>query len=101
MLNQNAPHQLGRNREKMCAILPVHALVIDQAHVGFIDQGRGLETVAGALAFHVAPRQAVQFVINDGGQPLERALISVAPGAQERAYVVRCRFASLYNPLHR
>src|ERR1035437_7203573 len=101
MLYQNAPHQLGRNREKMGSILPLHALIIHQAHVGFIDQGRGLEAVAGALAFHVAARQAVELVINDGGQPVERALVSVAPGAEKRAYVVRSRFIRLCRSLHR
>ena len=99
MLHQNAPHQLGRNREEMGAILPLHALIIHQAHVGFIDQGRGLQAVAGALAFHVAARQAVEFVINDGGQPFERALVSVAPGAEQRADVAPCRFAGV-RPLH-
>ena len=59
MLHQNAPHQLGRNREEMRAILPLHPLIIHQAHVGFIDQGRRLEAVAGPLTFHIAARQAV------------------------------------------
>jgi hypothetical protein len=53
MFNQNAPHQLGRNSEKMGAILPLHALIIHQAHVGFINQSRRLQAVTGALAFHV------------------------------------------------
>ena len=75
--------------------------IIHQAHVGFIDQGRGLQAVAGALAFHVAARQAVEFVINDRGQPFERALVSVAPGAEQRANVLRSRFTRLCRPLHR
>src|SRR5437773_1748400 len=87
VLYQNAPHQLGRNREEMGAILPLHALVIHQAHVGFIDQGRGLEAVAGALAFHVALRQTVELVINDGGQPVECASIPVSPGSEQLAHL--------------
>ena len=88
MLHQNAPHQLGRNGEEMSAILPLHALVIHQAHIGFVDQGRGLQAVAGTLTIHVTARQAVELVINDGGQRFERALVPVAPGAQQRAYVL-------------
>src|ERR1019366_5440915 len=76
MVYQYAPHQLSRNGEEMGAILPLHALVIHQAQVGFIDQGRGLEAMAGALMSHVAARQAVEFVVNDGGQPAEGALVS-------------------------
>ena len=98
MFHQNAPHQLGRNREEMGAILPLHALIIHQAHVGFIHQGRRLQAVAGALASHVAARQAVELVINDGGQPFERVPVAVAPGAEERADLTHPRLTRL---LHR
>ena len=47
MVDQYAPHHLGRNREEVGAILPLHALVVHQAHVGFIYQGGSLERVAG------------------------------------------------------
>src|SRR5271165_2125688 len=100
MLNQNAPHQLGRNGKKVCAILPLHALVIHQAHVGLIDQGRGLQHETGTLALHVVARQTVEFLINDGGQPFERALVPVAPGAEQLAYVAPSRLASLCRLLH-
>jgi hypothetical protein len=76
---------------KWARILPLHALIIHKAHVGFMNQSRRLQAVTGTLAFHVAARQAVEFVINDGGQPRERALVSVAPGAEERAYVAHSR----------
>ncbi len=87
MFHQNAPHQLGRPREKMRSILPLHALVIHQANVGFVYQGRRLQAVAGAFASHVAARQAAEFVIDDGGQPLERGSFSVAPGSEQAAHV--------------
>src|SRR5437867_6188264 len=99
VLYQNAPHQLGRNREEMGAILPLHALVIHQAHVGFIDQGRGLEAVAGALAFHVALPQTVELVINDGGQPVECASIPVSPGSEQLAHLVHSRFTRVMHLL--
>jgi hypothetical protein len=51
--------------------------------------------VTGALALHVAACQAVEFVVDDGSQSLERALVSVAPGAEELAYV-----AGLFPSLH-
>src|SRR5215469_1187513 len=45
ILHQNAPHYLTRNCKKMGAILPLHALVIDEAHVSFIDQGGSLKAM--------------------------------------------------------
>ncbi len=71
----------------MGAILPLHALVVDQTHVGFIDQGGGLEAVTGALASHVAAGEAAEFVVDDGSQPVERGAIPVTPGAEQPAHL--------------
>jgi hypothetical protein len=100
VVHQNAPHQLGRNGEEMGSILPLHSIVIHQAQVGFIHKGRGLEAMSGALLLHVAARQTVELVVNDGGQPVEGALVSVAPGAQERADIAHSRLAGLSHPMH-
>jgi len=57
VVNQNSPHELGGNGKEMGAILPAHALVIDEPQVGFVNQSRGLQGVAGALPAHVTPSQ--------------------------------------------
>ena len=85
-------------RQEMGAILPLHALVIDQPHVGFVDQRRRLQAVAGALAPHVVVRQATEFVVDDRRQEGERTLISVAPRAEKRADVARNRFTRRFRP---
>src|ERR1019366_3249925 len=85
----------------MRAILPLHAPVIHQPHVSFINQGGGLQAVAVALAPHEAVRQAMQLFINDGGPPFERVLVSVAPGAEKRANLAHSRIAGLCVHLHR
>ena len=85
----------------MGAILPLHAPIIHQAQVGLIHQSRRLQAVAGALAFHIAACQTVELVKNDGGQLLERSLVSVAPGTEKHAYVTHSRFPRLSRPLHR
>src|ERR1017187_159 len=101
MFHQNAPHQLGRNRKEMRAILPLDTLIIHQAHVGLIYQGRRLEAMAGTLAFHEAACQAVEFAVNDGGQPFERVLVSAAPSMEQLADVAHSRVAGLCRLLHR
>src|SRR5262245_45591160 len=88
MVDQYAPHHLGRNCEKMGAILPLHALVVNQTHVGFIHQGSGLERVAWALALHVVVSQSAEFFINDRCQAVESASVSTTPGAEKLAYFV-------------
>jgi hypothetical protein len=47
------------------------------------------------LASHVATCEAVEFVINDGGKFVERASVSVAPGAKESAHLAGRWFLSL------
>ena len=89
MVDEDAAHRLGRDGEEMGAVLPVHALVIDQPHVGFVDQRRGLQAVAGALALHVVARQAVELVVHDRCQLGERALVPVAPRTEKRTDVAR------------
>ncbi len=89
-----APHHLGGNGEEMGTILPAHAVVPHQAHVGFVHEGGRLERVAAALAQHIAGSQAAELCMNDGSQAIERSLVSVAPGAQERADVLCTQFVS-------
>src|SRR5580698_1315121 len=85
----------------MGAVLPLHALIIHQSHVGFVCQRRGLEAVSRALTFHMAASQAAKLVINDRGQFFQRALVTVSPGTEERTYLTHFRWAGLYRFLHR
>ena len=101
VFNQNAPHQLGRYREKVGAVLTLHAFMIHQAHVGFIHQRRRLEAVAGALVLHVTARQTAELVINDGRQFFQSALFAAAPGTEDRAHVARDRLFGVWLHLHR
>ena len=87
----------------MGSILPLHALVIHQTQVGFVHQGAGLERMARALALHIIVRQAAELLINDGRQVVECVLVSIAPRAEQPAYLVcvhlarRCRVVHLYR----
>jgi hypothetical protein len=72
----------------MGAILPLHALIVDEAHVRLIHQRRRLQAMTGTLAPHVAARQPVELVIHDRGQPFERTRVSVASRAEQLAHLV-------------
>ena len=101
VVDEDAAHCLRRCRHEMGAVLPVHALVIDQPQVGFVDQGRGLQAVAGALAPHVVVRQTTEFVVDDRHQEGERKLIPVAPRSEKRADVAWNWFTRASAPIHR
>ncbi len=70
-IHQNPPHQLRADGEEMGAVLPVHLLAAQQFQVGLVDQCRGLQGVAGALPEHVAPREAPQFLVDQGDELLQ------------------------------
>jgi hypothetical protein len=42
IVDQNPPHHLSRDPEKMRSVLPMNILLIDQLHESFIDERGGL-----------------------------------------------------------
>ena len=88
-LDKDTAHRLRGDGKKMGAVLPVHALVVDQAHVRFVDQRCGLQAVAGTLTFQEIMRQTVEFGVDDRRQSCERALVPVSPRTEQRTHVVR------------
>lgn len=88
MLDQDPAHQLRRDREEMGPVLPLHPVVVHEAHVGFVDQSSGLEAVSLALTSHVAVRKTSELGIDDWRELLERASIAVTPGTEQRTDVV-------------
>src|SRR5262245_37803068 len=90
MINRYPPHPPRRKIEKMRSIPPIDAL--HRSRVGFFHQIRRLKAGTGALA---AARTT-----NDAGQPLQLALISVAPAAARLADIAGSRLTRLRRPLH-
>ncbi len=71
ILDQDLPHEAGRDSKKMGAILPLRQFLTDQADVRFVNQGSALQGVVGAFALQVPMRHAAQFGVNDRHQGVE------------------------------
>ena len=56
MVDQDATHELGGDPEEVGAALPGNAGLVDELHVGFVNEGGGLEGMVGAFAAHVVGR---------------------------------------------
>ena len=65
MLDQNATHRLGGGTKEMCAILKSRGLTAAQPQPGLVDEGGGLERMAGGFAGHLPRRQTAEFIVND------------------------------------
>ena len=83
VVDQNASHDLRRDREEMRTIGPVHVSLIDETDVSFVNQGGGLKCVTFSLAAHVAAREPVQFFVDQRIQLVECGLVSVAPLSEQ------------------
>ena len=57
-IDENAPHQAGRDPQKVCAVLPPEVPGIRQPEKRLIHQRRGLQCVSSPLAAHVPASQA-------------------------------------------
>lgn len=69
VVDQDAPHRLGGDREEMRPILPVAIRLRDQAKVGFVHKRRRLQRMARTLLVHEMGRPAAEFTVNHRHQP--------------------------------
>src|SRR5262245_28285839 len=76
---QNAAHQLSRDPEEVCTVLPAHILLINESQVGFVDQRRSLKRMAGSFPTHVVTRKALQLFMDERNETVKRRLISIPP----------------------
>lgn len=67
VLDQNATHCLSRGGEEVTAIVPMSfRLVADEAEIRFVNQGCGLESLAGRLVSQSMTRELAQFAVDQG-----------------------------------
>src|SRR5262249_71798 len=65
VLDQDAPHRLGRGGKEMTAIVPARFLpVADQAQVGFVNQGRRLQRLPRLFLGQLLGGQLAQLVVD-------------------------------------
>jgi hypothetical protein len=82
-VDQDAAHQPRRHGQEVGAILPVDPLDIDQTQVCLVNEGGRLEAVPCLLPSHASPCNAVQFVVDERDQLVQRRLVSAAPCEQQ------------------
>lgn len=84
--------KLGGDAEEVGTIFPILILLPGEAKVGLVEQGGGLEGVAGALAAHVAGGEAAEFVKDDGRENFEGGFIALTPLVQKYGNLFGHRF---------
>jgi hypothetical protein len=88
MVDQDAAHQLGRNTEELCAVLPLCVRLINKSEVNLVYESGGLKSVIPALASHVTGGLVTEFVINERDQLVQRFPVAVAPSLKQLSNVL-------------
>jgi hypothetical protein len=98
VVDEDPPHHLGGGREELLTAVPApDRLGINQPEESLLDQGRGLESLAGLLPRQPAGGELAQLVVDQGEQVLGGA--GVAPlDVREDAGHVRHRHARRRPP---
>jgi hypothetical protein len=65
------------------AVAPADSLQIHQAQERFVDEGGRLQRVVRALARHISRGQAVQFMIDERREALQRFGVAGIPGEEQ------------------
>jgi hypothetical protein len=94
MIDQDPPHHLRGDREKVRPILPGDAVLSHQAHVRLMHERRRLQRVIGSLTAQIRTRPQLELPIHDGHQPIPRLKIAAVPRTQQMA---DGRFDRLYE----
>ena len=75
-VDQDAPHQLRRDRKKMSAVLPVHLTLPNEFQIRLVDKHSGLQSAGSPFVRHVTRGDEVQLVVLSG---ISRARASRSP----------------------
>src|SRR5580700_9994766 len=85
MVNQDATHKLCRNGEKVSAIFEAHPFIVHEPQVRLVHESCGLQRDLLPLASHIVPGEPAQFAINDRGELLQSALVTIAPRLEQKS----------------
>ena len=93
-LDENPPHGLGRGGEEVAPAIPVLRLAAaEEPQVRLVDQGGGLERLAGPFATQLGRRDPAQLVVDQRQELLRRQRIALID-LRENARDVTHRWAS-------
>ena len=83
MVHQDAPHHLRGDGEELAPVLPGGRALAEQAEVGLVHEGRGLQRVARPLATQAVRRPPPQLLVDQRKEAVAGGDVPLAPGLQQ------------------
>ena len=95
VVDQNPPHRLSRNGEKVCSILIGDRSVSEETDAELVHQGVGFKRMIPTFALHEMCSDLAQFRLDDGKEMVARIRIPLPPPIEPlRDLFVACHRAS-------
>ena len=85
-VDEDAAHHLRGHAEEVRAVLPAHLRLVDEPEVRLVDEGRGLEGVADALAPQVAGGEPPQLRVDERQQVFEGRALAFGEAQEQPCY---------------
>lgn len=89
VIDEDAADGLGGDGEEVGAAGEIGVALVDELHVGLVDEGGGLEGVIAGFAGHLAAGDEAHFVVDEGEEAVEGGGIAEAPGVEKFGDFVR------------
>ncbi len=83
IVDEDPPHGLRCDCHEVCAVLPGNIALVDQLKIGFVNQRRSIERVAGSLPPQLMLRQAPQLLVNQRQEMIDRLAIAAGDATQQ------------------
>ena len=83
IVDKNLAHEASSDGDKVSTVLGVDGPVVNEAEIGFMDEGSAAESVIGALALEVAVSEVVELVVDQGNESLKGFRIPLSPADEE------------------
>jgi hypothetical protein len=93
MIDQDVPHDLRRDAEKLCPVLPNDWLATNESEVRFMNEGGRLQGVVGTLSSQVIAGEETQLVVNRLEKVIKLVLTFRSGRAEKLIYVSLDRHA--------
>ena len=93
-VDENLTHETGGHPEEVCAVIKIRILSADEAQIGFMHEGGGIERLRAVLAMQGRSGEAAELAIDEGNQCVERVAVAIPPLMQQdgdRGVVLHCR----------
>ena len=86
MVDQDPPHDLRSDAQKMCPASPVDGALLHQLKISLMDQSSCLQGVVDAFSPHIPVCESPHLVVNKRNEFRSPFLVSVRQVGQENGY---------------